>query len=557
MVELRALILMQLKDKLKLNYRTGIRNNLLKLLFELLKIVAVAMASYLFFLISSMLSIFSMYRVVPSTVLVPVLLFILILSTLSCMTGLTDSLYFSNDNKILVTYPISGGKIFLSKLAVFYVSELIRSFSLSVPIFIGYGILTNLNWFFYFWVFICFIFISMLPVIFGAILSLGWLYVKKFLNNFPLIKIILGMIAVILLISAIVWFITLIPQNVNLVNDWYKISAPIQKSLLFFRDLFFPIYLLVVMIVGRSESMTYTYLNFEGWLTFVGLIIIICLLGLAIVYGVKKMYISMTSKTFEFYRSSQTRVKLNKKHNKYLSSFLQEGNMLKRNNDYTIGILATYVMTPIIVLLLNQIFGALSIQEMGKFMTYGFSILMICLPILASNGVVATIFSREGRAGYMRKTLPTDIFPLLLIKLLPFAIFSIASLCFSLVVFNLFAHFEPLIIIIIGISIILLQLGMISWSALQDIKKPQNEIYATISGDINNPNENFIVAMSFIVSIIFSGFSYVLLIENSANLIWAALKMLLIATLFFVSLFILFKENVKAFYYDVQKGGKQ
>jgi hypothetical protein len=554
MKELRALVLMQLKDKLKLNYKSGIRNHLLKLLFEFLKFAVVGAASYLFFFISSMLSIFSMYRVVPSTVLIPILMIILFLSIMSCMVGLTDSLYYSDDNKVLITYPVSGGKIFISKLIVFYISELKRSFSLSVPIFIGYAILINLNWFFYIWVFICFAFISMLPVVIGAILSVPWLYVKKFLNNYPLVKFILGMLVVACLIVVIVWFIGLIPQNVNLVNDWYKISAPIQKSLLWFREIFFPVYLLIVMVVGRSVSMTYTYVNFEGWLTFVGVIALIILLGSAIIFGVQKMYISMASKTFEYRRSNNAKTKKNKTHSIYVSSFLQEGNMLKRNSDYIVGTVATYIMAPIMVLLLNQIFGALSIREMGRYMTYGFSLLMITLPIFASNSIIATIFSREGRAGYMRKTLPTDVFIPLLIKLIPFAIFSTASLIVSLFVFNLFARFDILIIVIIGLAIVLLQIGMILWSALADVKKPQNEMYATISGDINNPNENFIVVIGFLVSMIFSAFSYVLLMENASQPIWGALKMLLIGMVFCTVCFILFKEHVKAFYYDVEGG---
>ena len=45
-------------------------------------------------------------------------------------------------------------------------------------------------------------------------------------------------------------------------------------------------------------------------------------------------------------------------------------------------------------------------RQLGDLLIYTFNILLICLPLLASNALVATYYSREGRAGYMKKTKP-------------------------------------------------------------------------------------------------------------------------------------------------------
>ena len=43
-------------------------------------------------------------------------------------------------------------------------------------------------------------------------------------------------------------------------------------------------------------------------------------------------------------------------------------------------------------------------SSMGYRLIYAFNVLLICLPMLASNALVATYYSSEGRAAYMKKT---------------------------------------------------------------------------------------------------------------------------------------------------------
>ena len=48
----------------------------------------------------------------------------LVLSVFVCTVGLMNKLYFSKDNFILLSLPVTTNKIFLSKLIVFFVYEL-------------------------------------------------------------------------------------------------------------------------------------------------------------------------------------------------------------------------------------------------------------------------------------------------------------------------------------------------------------------------------------------------------------------------------------------------
>ena len=82
------------------------------------------------------------------------------------------TLYFADDNKILITLPVGENLIFISRLIVYYVFELQRSLFLTIPIFLAFSIISGVGVLNYIWLPIVFIFVSAIPVLLGAILRL-------------------------------------------------------------------------------------------------------------------------------------------------------------------------------------------------------------------------------------------------------------------------------------------------------------------------------------------------------------------------------------------------
>ena len=129
MKHLQALVMMQLKDKLDFDFLSSKRTLISKIVFTLLKFIIVTAAAMGVFKISLMIGLFSLSSsLVPTYVMVFVFGLIFLLSTLSATLGLMHSLYFADDNKVLITFPVNTNLLFLSKLIVFYVFELLRSY---------------------------------------------------------------------------------------------------------------------------------------------------------------------------------------------------------------------------------------------------------------------------------------------------------------------------------------------------------------------------------------------------------------------------------------------
>ena len=554
MKALRALILMQLKDKISISYSFSFKNIIRKVIPFIVKFAIVAALSYLFFLLCGMFSIFSLYGRVPLVTLSVFLAILIIISIISCTIDLSHNLFMADDNKVLITYPVSGSKIFLSKIIVYYFSELYRNILITIPIVFGYGLAVKINIAFYFIMPLTFIFVSAIPVAVGMVLSIPTHYMMRFLDMYKPVKILLSL----LLIAGFVWLaimlIQQIPSSFNLIYVWPRIYSSIQDFLAFFQIYFGLFYGLSIAIVGMPEGLQFTYLNWQCWLNLLYLIIGLAVILISMFYLLQPFFIKMVAQSFETTKSEG--ISLNKKNkcnpSAFFSCVYKEIKLLFRDSSYISGLIGTYILTPLILLLLLQIYRSLSIGYNGKIMSYAFSILILTLPIFSSNAIISTIYSREGRAGYIKKTNPINPITQIVAKLVIPTMLSMGSLLVSMGILATYAieYFSYVDYIVLTLAVLVLQLGVIIWAAYNDIKNPKNEEYATTGETFNNSNEIKTTILAFFTSIVFALFSYVLMSENNNNFKWVSIKLLIGSILYTLLAIFFFVKYIKCFYID-------
>ena len=161
---LHALVMMQLKDKMDLSFLKSRRSIIFKTVLSLLLVACVTAVIYLLFSTAVTLRIFSFWAELPVTVVSVVFFAMFVLSVLSCTLGLTDTLFLSKDNQVLLTLPVPANWVFLSKLIIYYIYELRKNVVFTLPLFIAYGMVNSLAAYYYPWLIFGLIFVSMLPV---------------------------------------------------------------------------------------------------------------------------------------------------------------------------------------------------------------------------------------------------------------------------------------------------------------------------------------------------------------------------------------------------------
>ena len=542
---------MQLKDKLDFGFVKTKKTLIRKIVFTLLKFLIVVAACYV---VNLLLTLFIFNASDEPKIMVFVLALLLVISLISCTIGLVRALYFADDNKVLITFPVSANVIFISKIIVFYIYELIREYMLIVPILLGFGLFNISRFTFWFmpWSLIVMLFVPCIVVLAAALISIPSLFVARFANRYPVVKLVLFFMLVGAATWAIVEVVGIIPENL----DFTKIVPPLRRLLVDFFDRIGrylpPIEALVGLLIGeQNKSLTYNVFTARTVLYF-GILLFSAAALFAITYFVSRpIFFKMMSKSFEFEKKSVNKARLNKKHGKLYAFTLKEFRLCILNTEVSLSFLTVYMLVPVMIFVLNKLYSAINTRLAGQVMTYAFTLLIMLLPMLASNGMIAKLFSKEGRAAYMKKTEPVNILEPIFAKLSFFLILSVPSIIASVAVFGSFVsqRFHWYDLVFLGGTIIFVQWAHILYSALTDIMNPQNEQYATVGESAQNPNENKATITAFALSAFFAFFGYVLFNENPA-ITGATVKLFLIAAVMLGVMTLIFVKSIKAYYYE-------
>lgn len=167
-----TLVRMQLKEKMDISYTRSARAMIFKIVWLLVEFAAITAVLTVAFHFIKLLGIFSLIHDIPVSVISLVFSVMLLLSLITDTLGLMKALYFSKDNTVLLTFPATPSLVFFSKLAVYYVYELRKSFMFIIPMFIAFGISKGYEILYYPWLMLMFLLISTIPVLLAALVSI-------------------------------------------------------------------------------------------------------------------------------------------------------------------------------------------------------------------------------------------------------------------------------------------------------------------------------------------------------------------------------------------------
>lgn len=552
--------LLQAKDKMKFSIRkpdgkVDVKTIIQKSVFFSLRfIIIVGLVGGLFY-ITNFLSLFAKTEFINLyTVFYAIFI---ILTLISNTVKLMKDLYYSDDNKFLVTLPVTSTGLFFSKLTVFAIFDFIKMFEVLVPITLGFGVvmvlIKEISFIALIWSFIPLIVANMGFALIAAFLSIPVLYIYKLLKSYPVFELVSLIIITLAAIVGIVLVINLIPENINLLQQWGAIRTKIQDFLNANIKFIQPFPFLTRIMYGRRMGGLNFVLTWKEFVSFLIPIGVVLVLGLLVYLVIKPFYFNMMTKTFEFDKNVVGAPKKNVKHKKFITFTNKEFKLSFRDIEVSGSYIIIYIAAPLLLFFMDKVFAAISTRLEGDIMTYAFNILLIILPYLASNSMIATMFSKEGRAAYIKKTKPINIFIPLTSKLIFNLALSIPSIIMSAIVFGRFAGLGFFPAFAIAISVLLIQYGHILFSAMRDIMNPQNEVYATNGEDVNNPNETLSTVVGFLISFAMAGIMYFLLKESMAtteSFNTAFVKMILISAGIFGSCLTLYILNIRAYYYD-------
>ena len=549
MKSLYILVMMQLKEQMNFKHvkRRSLRlfNTALAIVVAVLKFAAVTGLCYAFLLVAKHLGLFSFADFpIPDTVISIVFSVMLLFSVISCTVGLTKSMYYARDNAVLLTLPCTPLQVYLSKLVIFFIFEIKRNLSFLVPLFTAYYITHGYEAWTYVWMLFCMIWVSLFTVSIGAIFSIPAMWIANFFRQHKWMQISTLVAAVAAATVGLFYAIALIPENIDILAAWDVIYWDIQDFLTAYSKNFSALYDLTRMLLGNNENLSVIFRPGETAMRF---LILVAGTAVALVIGlliVRPLFYKMASTPFEYLKKA-VKPKKNKVKSALFSSIYTNFLVTIKNTAEIFTNVGVLISVPMLIFFLNKIFLAMKTREMGDHMIIAFNILIMLLIVLNFNCIVSSLYSRDGKSSYLIKTLPSNYTMPIVTKLLPNATFGLLSIVATSVVLIDTLPIKMGEIWMIIISIILIYLAHLLYSAQLDLMNPQNQLYSSVGSTVSNPNEIKSTLWAFLVSFVTAGVIFLLLNEKSGHVYT---KLILVASVAFVYRTYTFFSMLKLYY---------
>lgn len=520
MKNLMILVKMQLKERLNFKRldveNVKIFNIIVSMLGAILKFALVFVLCTAFLLVAQLLGLFSLTGTVPSSVISIIFSVMMLASVFSCVVGLTKSMYYARDNAVLLTLPCLPTQVYLSKLIIFFIFELKRNLSFTVPLFLAYFVTHKYGFFAYPWMLFCMVFVSLFTVAIGALLSIPAMWIANFFRQHRWLQMSCLAAVVVIAVVGLFYAISLIPENIDIIATWKNTFWQIQEGLDDYCDKLSFLYDITLLMLGETKSLVTTFPFGRTVLRFFVLFGVTAALLVVGFLIVRPLFYSMASKPFE-YLKKPTKPKANKLRKRRWSAVYNEWLIALKSTDRMFANVGILIAIPMLIFLLNKIFLAMLTRELGNHMIIAFNVLIILLVALNANCYAASIFSKDGRSSYLIKTQPSKYPILILSKLLPNTAFVSASIFATFIIMIKTVGLSVGQLFTIMTSIGFVYLAHMLYSAELDLMNPQIELYATVGNSDSNPNETKSTVTAFLISFVITAAVFLLLIEGKGN----------------------------------------
>lgn len=494
-------------------------------------------------------------------------------SIIACTNGLMTDLYLSKDNQILLSYPARHNEIFVSKLLVFYINEFMKNLFFLVPLLIGIGYINNLGIFYFLNIVLLAIILPLLPVLIAALLSIPIMYIRRFLTDKSLLRILLFFVAFVIIFVGFMLLLVIIPQPIRIGALFNSFIIWVTKLMSVSAE-----FALIYANIGKMMFGVDALLNYG-----ILIIVVLALAGLVLLVS-RPVFFSLATQATELKKKKAHKVRNVVNHNLFWTFIKKEWLLSIRNLNEMFSNYVLIIAFPFIITMVNYIYVGINRSSFGNNLVFACDIAISLLLATASNTASASAISVEGNEFILLKMAPSDtrvmcwakiMFNLIfstLIILAGFLVFHYGlplileylfpylatNLPFLTIIFPNFAekiggfvlpHFDDAVIWLIFTVVILVNFGHILMSFKIDLMNPKLSEYASTGSLTKNDNITKSITIGLIISVLFGIVSGAMLIENYVT---GWIRIIAIAVAFLAGSLYLFDSYLKSYFIDIE-----
>lgn len=416
----------------------------------------------------------------------------LIVNVVNGARKIFSSISDSKDINVLICQPISSGVIFVHRFIKIYLSQVLTTLFILLPISIVLSVLSGVGGAVYYIMML--LSVILLPAMSSAIASLIALPYVLFMQ-FIEAKFIIRLIGYVIIIGLGFWVYGLFLNALNQILQSGQISNFFEMSTIYkinsVATKLYPARLFTNMMLGSFGWQSLLIALFGS---------IACLVGSF--FLIRKIYNTFIQKRLEGFSSTYKRKGKIKKLNVLQALLLKEFKTVLRTPNYAFQYFATTLSLPFMVYICTQLLISMAKGLFATECNYAIAVFVVTMFGLLTNTFCATNVSRDGRMYAMLKTLPVKVEAVIGSKLIFSGVVSVISVMassFSLLIGNLLTFGEAVFVFANGL---LFSFAGIAYATKKDMVTPC--FPSTENDEVTDSNSNLstLILIGLIVSAI-------------------------------------------------------
>lgn len=487
MVQVRRLLKLQLNEKFPHNAKNADRPFFQREILP--RMIAVILITAIIFVVLKAANI--LVAVDPTQALLGFILCAIQAITFGLALGnITSNLYFSKDNEFLMGMPVKPSEVFLVKIIVLYIYELIVDVVFILPVLVAFGLVAGRSFTYFLAIIPLLVILPAIPLLLATIVSIPLVYLIFFLKT----RFLLSITAILGLTGSIFYiymrFISMIADSISIVGQTIPLQIKIEA------------------LANKVIDATYIYRNItdilygDSTVLNLGILIALIIICITVVMTiVRPIYFKVCMQQLETSQKKFVKVRKFRSHSKMGSIIWKDYLVLLRSPGYIFQFFLFALMMPFVVFLYNRLLLSISVRDVGEKMILGANILIISVMALISNTISATAISREGGNFYIMKVSPVSYDEQTLAKLIFNGIVVVSSILLTCIVCVVFTNMTILQAALSFGFTSILSIGHICWSFDMDLSNPILDWYDTSEITKNNKNTNRSMGIGIILAI--------------------------------------------------------
>lgn len=497
---------MQLKDKSARSSFLAGKPAFFRYIFDAVKFVLFTAVFWALFFALTQFHLISLNFRVPSSFVVFVFTIIEFILIIASSFSLSKQLYFSDDNKLLFTFPLTHFQVFISKMIVFLLEDLKRNAFVFFPLFIATGIVSGMSAPYYFWLLLMYPLITLISFSLGSLFSLVFTFVGKIFSRFRYTGIVTVTILLLTIAGLFVWLVLNLPKDFDLIGKFGYYYGKINAFLVAFSKGYNPFSFVGTIVLGSNYNMSINFRVTREMVIIIAIFVGIIAIVFTGAFFLQRFFFYKVATSENNPQEGKHTKRENRPHRPFLSNFMNEWQGYGREPLQFISRYIILLLTPFVISTLVLVVSAQNARFHGLRIAVAFALFILLIGLLTSNVYASSMLSSDGKAAYHLKTSPTPPRTVILSKLLTHAIIHLFVIIICITICAVILEtISPLVWVFATISVLALDLGHVFYSIGLDLSNPQHHRYVSNRAVSTNPNETASIAFAFVVSGIYFG----------------------------------------------------